>query len=86
VPMSETGVDREGDVPRMFPVGSDLEVIVLEIDPTGRRIRLSRKAILDAQESEEVREYTARTDAAPSSGSFGSLGDKLRGALKADRK
>jgi small subunit ribosomal protein S1 len=86
VPMSETGIDREGDVPRTFPVGSDLEVIVLEVDPTGRRIRLSRKAILDAQESEEVREYTERTDAAPSSGSFGSLGDKLRGALKADRK
>jgi len=86
VPMSETGVDREGDVPRTFPVGSDIEVIVLEIDPTGRRIRLSRKAILDAQESEEVREYTERTDAAPSSGGLGSLADKLRGALKPDRR
>ena len=65
MPMSETGVDREGDVPRTFPVGSDVEVIVLEVDPTGRRIRLSRKAVLDAQESDEVREYTERADAAP---------------------
>ena len=68
VPMSETGVDREGDVARTFPVGTDIEVIVLEVEPSGRRIRLSRKAILEAQENQEVREYTERKDAAPSGG------------------
>jgi len=78
VPMSETGVDREGDVARTFPIGTDIEVIVLEIEPSGRRIRLSRKAILDAQEHQEMREYTERKDAAPSGG-LGSLADKLRG-------
>ncbi|MEO7274193.1 MAG: S1 RNA-binding domain-containing protein [Vicinamibacterales bacterium] len=78
VPMSETGIDREGDVARTFPVGTDMEVMVLEVEPNGRRIRLSRKAILDAQEHQEVREYTERTDAAPSGG-LGSLADKLRG-------
>jgi ribosomal protein S1 len=80
IPMSETGVAKEGDVARAFPVGADVEVIVLEVDPTGRRIRLSRKAILDAQEAEEVREYTERTDVASAEG-FGSLADKLRDAL-----
>ena len=53
---------------------------MLEVDPSGRRIRLSRKAVLDAQEAEELREYAERTDAAPAEG-FGSLADKLRGAL-----
>jgi hypothetical protein len=38
-----------------------------------------------AQEAEELREYTARTEVA-SSGAFGSLADKLRGALDTRRK
>jgi small subunit ribosomal protein S1 len=81
IPMSETGVAREGDVARTFPVGSDIEVVVLEADPSSRRIRLSVKAVDDAREAAEVREYTERENAAPT-GSFGSLADKLRGALK----
>jgi small subunit ribosomal protein S1 len=80
MPLSETGVAREGDIARALPVGSDVEVIVLEVDPSGRRIRVSAKAIHDAREAEEVREYSAREDAAPAGG-FGSLADKLRGAL-----
>ncbi len=85
MPLSETGVAREADVAKAFPVGTDVEVVVLEVDPSGRRIRLSRKAVLDAQEAEEVREYTEREDVAPAEG-FGSLADKLRGALKPREK
>ena len=80
MPLSETGVAREADVVKAFPVGTDVEVVVVEVDPSGRRIRLSRKAVLDAQEAEELREYTERTDAAPAEG-FGSFGHKLRGVL-----
>jgi small subunit ribosomal protein S1 len=80
IPASETGVAREGDIPKALPVGSDVEVVVLEADATGRRIRLSIKGIRDAQEAEEVREYSERGDAARGEG-FGSLADKLRGAL-----
>jgi small subunit ribosomal protein S1 len=85
IPMSETGVAREGDVARAFPVGADVEVVVLEVDPVGRRIRLSVKAIEDAREADEVREYSEREGAAPAEG-FGSLADKLRGALKPREK
>ncbi len=80
MPLSETGVATEADVVKAFPVGTDVEVVVIEVDPSGRRIRLSRKAVLDAQEAEELREYTDRTAAAPAKG-FGSLGHKLRGVL-----
>jgi small subunit ribosomal protein S1 len=80
VPMSETGVAREGDVAKTFPIGATVDVIVLEVDPAGRRIRLSVKAVQDAREADEVREYAEREDAAPPEG-FGSLADKLRGAL-----
>jgi small subunit ribosomal protein S1 len=86
IPMSETGVAKEADVSRVFPVGADIEVVVLEVDdPPGRRIRLSAKAVLAAHEAAEVREYAEREDAAPSEG-FGSLADKLRGALKPREK
>jgi len=81
IPLSETGLAKEADVARALPVGADVDVIVLEVDPTGRRIRLSAKAVADAKEAAEVREYSERADAAPAEG-FGSLADKLRGALK----
>jgi small subunit ribosomal protein S1 len=82
IPMSETGVAREVEVSKAFPVGADVEVVVLDVEaPPGRRIRLSAKAVQDAHEAEEVREYTERADVPPAEG-FGSLADKLRGALK----
>jgi small subunit ribosomal protein S1 len=80
MPMSETGVEKDADVKQAFPVGSDVDVIVLESDPSGRRIRVSRKAVQQAQEAAELRDYSARADAAPPQG-LGSLADKLRGAL-----
>jgi small subunit ribosomal protein S1 len=82
IPMSETGVAREADVSKALPVGADVDVVVLEVDdPPGRRIRLSVKAIHDAQEAEEMREYTEREEGARSQ-AFGSLADKLRSALE----
>ncbi len=84
MPNSESGIAKEGDVVRTFTAGSPVDVVVLEVDPEARRIRVSRKAILDAQESEELRDYTARS-AAPAEG-FSPLADKLRGALEPRRK
>ena len=84
IPLSETGIAKEGDVRRAFPVGADVEVIVLEVDPSGRRIRLSAKAVMEAREAEEVREWTERN--APPAEGFGTLADKLRSALKSQEK
>ena len=81
LPLGETGVGPEQDIRKAFPVGSDLEVVVLEADPAGRRIRLSVKAIAAAEEAAEVRQYTERERDAQSQQSLGSLADKLRGAL-----
>jgi len=53
---------------------------LLEVDPDSRRIRLSVKAVQEAREAEEVREWAGRE---PSSAEgFGTLADKLRSALK----
>ena len=81
VPMSETGVDKEGDLTKIFVPGADVEVVVLEADSAGKRIRLSRKALIEAQEQAELRVYAERNDSGGGQG-FGSLADKLRGALK----
>ncbi len=84
MPFAETGLDRDADMLKAFPVGSDVEVAVLEVDPAGRRIRVSKKAVAQQREQAELREYTARAQAAPSA-SLGSLADKLRGALGSKR-
>ena len=81
LPFSESGVDREADMLKAFPIGSDVEVAVLEVDQTGRRIRLSRKAVSEERERAELRDYAARPDNAPTA-SLGTLADNLRNALK----
>jgi small subunit ribosomal protein S1 len=81
LPFAETGVDRDADMLKAFPIGSEVEVAVLEVDPTGRRIRLSRKAVAEQRERAELREYAARPDSAPAA-SLGSMADNLRNALK----
>jgi small subunit ribosomal protein S1 len=80
MPAAETGVDRGVDLRKAFPVGSDVEVVVLEVDEAARRIRLSKKAVTEQREQAELREYAAKQQAQPGA-SVGSLAEKLRGAL-----
>jgi len=81
MPFSETGLDRDADMAKAFPIGSEVEVAVLEADASGRRIRLSRKAVAQQREQAQLRDYAARPDAVPAT-SLGSLAEKLRDALK----
>ena len=81
LPSAETGVDRGVDLRKAFPIGSDVEVVVLEVDQAARRIRLSKKAVAEQREQAELREYTQRQEATPSQ-TVGSMADKLRDALK----
>ena len=81
LPVQEIGAGKGTDLKKTLPVGTTVDVIVLEIDPGGRRMRLSIKAIQDAAEDANLRDYVARVDAETKESSFGSLADKLRGAL-----
>jgi small subunit ribosomal protein S1 len=83
IPASESGVGRDGDLKKAFPIGSEVQVVVLDVDAAARRIRLSVSAVQKMREADEVREYTERVDtnAKPADG-FGSMADKLRDALK----
>jgi small subunit ribosomal protein S1 len=86
IPLIEAGVAKQADLPREFPIGADVQVVVLDIDASARRIRLSAKAIVDVKEAEEVREYTERRERSPQEKFGGSLADKLRGALEPHQK
>jgi small subunit ribosomal protein S1 len=81
LPFAESGIDRGMDMRKAFPIGSEIEVAVLEVDAEARRIRLSKKAVAEQREKAELRDYATRQDAEPSV-SMGSIADKLRDALK----
>jgi small subunit ribosomal protein S1 len=81
LPSSEAGLPHGADPKKAFAVGSELDVVVLEVDAAGRRIRLSSQAVSRMQEADEARAYAERTGDSQAQ-SFGSLADKLRGALK----
>lgn len=80
LPIAETGMDRGVDLRKTFPIGGEVEVVVLEVDAAARRIRLSKKAVAEQREQAELREYAARADAEPTA-SMGSIAEKLRDAL-----
>jgi len=70
---------------RSVPVGMTAPFEILSIDLEKRRIGVALVAenftrARETQEADELREYASRPDAAPAEG-FGSLADKLRGAL-----
>ena len=69
---------RREEWSRSVPVGMTGSFEIVSIDPGQKRIGV--KVVQDAQEAEALREYTERTDAAPTEG-FGSIGEKLRGVL-----
>ena len=85
IPASETGVGRDGDLKKAFPIGSNIQVVVTDVDAGARRIRLSVTDVQKMREADEVREYTERGDAKPAEG-FGSMADKLRDALRPKRR
>jgi ribosomal protein S1 len=62
MPLSETGMAREADVARAFPVGSDVEVVVLEADSSGRRFAsAARRSWTRAKRTKYVSTPNART-------------------------
>jgi len=85
IPLSESGVGRDADIKKAFRAGDNVQVVVLDVDAAARRIRLSVTAVDKVREADEVRDYTDRSDAAPTE-KFSSMADKLRDALRPRQK
>jgi len=78
VPNAEAGTERDADHKRLFKPGDSMEVAVLAVEEGGRRIRLSRKALVNREEREAAAAYAPSSDG----GGFGTLGDLLKSKLK----
>ncbi|MDO8681621.1 MAG: S1 RNA-binding domain-containing protein [Acidobacteriota bacterium] len=95
--VSEMAWSRVPDPTQVVSPGQEITVKVLRVDEDKQRISLSLKQLTDdprtlvqapdesaekglAQDA-ELRDYNERTDAEPAAEGFGSLADKLRGAL-----
>ncbi|MEW6349746.1 MAG: S1 RNA-binding domain-containing protein [Thermodesulfobacteriota bacterium] len=76
--VSEIGEGRGGDLRKRFPVGSEIQVQVLAVDPASDKISLSLRTLADQKERSDARAFLTKSG----SGSLGTLGDLLRDKLK----
>jgi small subunit ribosomal protein S1 len=81
MPNEETDTAYGTDLKQAFPIGSEIQVVVLEVDPDSHRIRLSRKAIREGAEGDDARAYSKR-QSKDQDATFGSMADKLRAAFR----
>lgn len=87
-PNVEMATERGSDHARQFPIGTEVEVKILEIDREKGRIRLSRKALTagaessneDAADATAMREFRKKQAEAPKA--LGTFGDLLKNFLK----
>lgn len=79
IPNSEMGTPAGTDHKRMFPSGTEMQVVVVDVDAGSNKVRLSRKAVLENAAKQEYDEYVTSVKQAESrSGGLGSLGDILK--------
>ena len=82
IPNSEMGTPTGSDHKRMFPSGTEMKVVVVDVDAGSNKVRLSRKAVTENAAKEEYDEYrTSVKEAEGQSGGLGSLGDILKAKL-----
>lgn len=94
LPMSEADNERGTRVEDLYPVGTELEVKIIEIEdappsdkdkgkkgPPRKRIRLSRKALRGDSEAEDFRQFRAAQESAQGRGNV-TLGDLFAAKLK----
>jgi small subunit ribosomal protein S1 len=83
VPNSEMGTPAGADHKHMFPSGTEMQVVVVDVDAGSNKVRLSRKAVTEKAAKEEYDQYrTSVTPAEGQSGGLGSLGDIIKAKLQ----
>ncbi len=83
IPNHEMGTSRGTDHGKMFPIGSTMQVVVSEVDTGQRKIKLSRKGLIEKKEREEVDQYrNALKEQEKTSESFGSFGKLLKAKME----
>jgi small subunit ribosomal protein S1 len=79
VPNSEMDTPGGSDHNRMFPAGSEMKVVVREVDTGRGKVLLSRKAIKEREEQEDFRKYRDSVkDQGKDTGALGGLAELLK--------
>ena len=73
IPAVQTGTPRGTDLRKLFPVGSEHEVKVIEIDPRRGEAKLSVKSVREDSEKAAYSEYRASVAKEAKFGTFGDL-------------
>jgi len=85
LPGQETGLPREANLRKVFPVGEKFEVEIIDIDELGR-IRLSRRSIIEAPEGSAPGADAAAQEKAPSAASPGGFNVMAEAIKRAQEK
>jgi len=80
VPNNEMGTKKGSDHTSMFPPGTPMKVVVLDVDADNGRVRLSRRAVEEKEAKEEFDRY--RETVRQSSTGLGNLGELLKAKMK----
>ena len=78
IPNREMDTDRNANHRKDFPEGSEVQVVIQEVDQERRRISLSRKALREAAD----REVPAGVLGEQGGAGMGTFGDLLKGKLQ----
>jgi small subunit ribosomal protein S1 len=82
IPNSQMGTPRGTNHSRMFPLGTALQVLVMEVDQGRNRITLSRSGVDEKLEKEELSSYMNKAQQDDKTGSsLGSFGELLKAAM-----
>ncbi len=83
IPNSEMKTPRGTDHNKMFPVGTTINVVVVEVDTGRGKVILSRRGVKEKEEQEEFNSYKAMVKKEDkSSNSLGMLGAKLKAKME----
>ena len=83
IPNSEMGTPPGSDHKHMFPSGTEMQVVVVDVDAESNKVRLSRKAVMEKAAKEEYDQYrTSVKEAEAQSGGLGSLGDIIKAKMQ----
>ena len=83
MPVQESATERNTEMSRAFPLETEVEVKVIEIEEGEKlRIRLSRKAMLTNEEDQAYDNWRKQANSQPASKSMGTFGDLLKDFLK----
>jgi small subunit ribosomal protein S1 len=81
IPNSEMDTSKGTDHGKMFPSGTKMKVVVLDVDTKSNKVGLSRKAVEDKEAQDEFKQYKESVKKEENASGIGSLGELLKAKM-----